>query len=111
MHSHSETFYAQLFTKFSDLHKVPLGALGIHDQAFTDRYAIFAQPAKSLEVEQLFDPNVTKTIADHFDSLTLEITDNQLYVYSQQPPTQALLETMIKYGAWLAETIEYKNNS
>ncbi len=111
LHTHSETFYANLFTKFSDLHKIPLGTLGVHDQAFTDRYAIFAQPAKSLEVEQLFDPSITKAIADHFGSLTLEVTDNQLYVYAQQPPTQALLETMIKYGTWLAETIEYKNNS
>jgi hypothetical protein len=106
LHAHSETFYAHLFTKFSGLHKIDLGMFGIHDQAFTDRYAIFAQPAKSIEVQQLFDPSVTKVIADHFGSLTIEIADNQLYVYAQQPPTQAVLETMIKYGAWLAETIE-----
>ncbi len=106
LHSHSETFYAHLFTKFSELHKVPLGTLGVHDQAFTERYGIFTQPAKSLEVERLFDPSVTKVIADHFDSLTLEIVENQLYIYAQQQPTQTVLETMLTYGAWLAETIE-----
>lgn len=106
-HSYGEMFYTHLFTKFASLHKVQLGMFGPHDPAFTHRYAIYALPDKTIEVEQLFDPSITKAVADHFDGLAIEVTEHDhLYIYSQQPPTQERLETMIKYGSWLAQTIE-----
>lgn len=110
LHSHSETFYAHLFTKFSHLTKVPLGTFSNYDPAFTHRYAVYTQPAKVLDTELLFDQTITKTIAERFGSLTIEIAENCLYLYAEhQRPTEALLERMIKYGAWLAEAIDAKS--
>jgi hypothetical protein len=107
LHSHSETFYAHLFTKFSHLTKVPLGTFGAYDAAFINRYAVYTDPAKILEAEQLFDQETAKVIADRFGSLTIELAENCLYLYAEhQRPTETLLERMIKYGAWLAESID-----
>jgi hypothetical protein len=109
LHTHSETFYAHLFTKFSHLSRVPLGTFGAYDPAFVNRYAIYTEPAQSLAAERLFDQVITKTIADHFGSLTIEITEGCLYLYAEhQRPTVALLEKMIKYGVWLAQSIDAK---
>lgn len=109
LHAHSQTFYAHLFTKFASLTKVPLGTFGAYDAAFMNRYAVYTEPAKILEAELLFDQTIAKVIAERFGSLTIEIADNCLYVYAEhQRPTEALLERMIKYGAWLAESIDSK---
>jgi hypothetical protein len=107
LHAHSTTFYAHLFTKFSTLTKIPLGTFGAYDPNFINKYAIYTQPAKALEAEHLFDHETTKIIADRFGSLTVEIAENCLFIYGEhQRPTEALLEKMLKYGAWLATTID-----
>lgn len=109
LHSHSETFYAHLFTKFSSLSKVPLGTFGAYDPAFTNRYAVYTQPAKALDAERLFDQATAKVIADRFGSLTIEVSDNCLYLYAEhQRPTESLLERMLKYGVWLAQSIDVR---
>ncbi|HEU5122348.1 MAG TPA: hypothetical protein VFT59_05900 [Candidatus Saccharimonadales bacterium] len=112
LHSHSETFYAHLFTKFAHLTKVPLGTFGAYDSAFTNRYAVYTESAKALEAERIFDQETAKLIAERFGSLTIEVADNCLYLYAEhQRPTEALLERMIKYGVWLAETIDRRTIS
>ena len=108
LHTHSETFYAHLFTKFAQLTKVSLGTISAYDKAFSERYALYSQPAQAIAAEQLFDPVITKTIADHFGSLTIEIAEGSLYLYAEhQRPTTALLEKMLKYGVWLAASIDH----
>lgn len=107
LHTHSDTFYAHLFTKFSKLSKVPIGTFGVYDPAFTNRYALYAEPERAITAEQLFNQSVTKTIGEHFGSLTVEISEGCLYLYAEhQRPTQALLEKMIKYGSWLASVLD-----
>ena len=109
LHTHSETFYAHLFTKFSQLTKAPLGTFGAYDSAFTNRYAMYTEPSQSLAAEQLFDQAITKIIADHFGSMTIEIADGCLYAYAEhQRPTVALLEKMAKYGTWLARELDQR---
>ena len=111
LHGHHEIFYAQLFTKFATLTKVPLGTFGAYDPGFTSRYAIYTEPAKSLEAEQIFDQTTAKIIAERFGSLTIEISANCLYLYAEhQRPTEALLERMLKYGVWLAESIDTRTD-
>jgi hypothetical protein len=107
LHTHSDTFYAHIFTKFAQLSKVPIGSYGEYDHSFTNKYSLYAEPAQSFAAQHLFDRETTKTIADHFGSMTVEIADGSLYVYAEhQRPSTALLEKMIKYGAWLAESID-----
>jgi hypothetical protein len=111
LHTHSDTFYAHLFTKFSQLSRAPLGTFGVYDKNFTNKYALYTEPAQSITAERLFDQEITKTIADHFGSLTVEVVDGCLYVYAEhQRPTQALLEKMLKYGSWLAQSIDHRSN-
>jgi hypothetical protein len=112
LHSHNETFYAHLFTKFSHLAKSPLGTFGSYDPAFMKKYAIYTQPAKALEAEQLFDHQTAKIIGEQFGGLTIETDENCLYIYGEHHrPTEAHLEKMLKYGAWLAGVLDEKLKS
>lgn len=107
LHTHSDAFYAHLFAKFSQLQRAPLGTFGMYDKAFTDRYAIYTQPAASLTAERLFDTEMTKMMASHFGSLTVEISDGSLYLYSEHNRiSKSLLETMLQNGIWLAKHID-----
>ena len=109
LHTHGETFYAHLFTKFSQFAPVSLGSINLYDKSFTDRYVLYAQPSQAIAAEQFFDSQTTKTIADHFGSLTIEVAENTVYLYAEhQRPGAALLEKMLKYGLWLAKTLDYK---
>lgn len=112
LHTHSETFYAHLFTKFPTLAKVPLGTFGTYDSAFTNKYAVYAAPAQSVAVERLFDQNIAKTMAEQFGGLTIEIADGSLYLYAEhQRPSMMLLERMAKLGSWLAKSIDSRSES
>lgn len=107
LHTHSDTFYAHLFTKFSHLVKVPLGTFGAHDPAFVNKYAIYTEPAHTVAAEQLFNRDITKEIAEHFGSLTMELSDGSLYLYAEhQRPTMAMLERMVSCGLWLAQALD-----
>ena len=107
LHTHSDTFYATLFAKFGQLQRTPLGTFGMYDKSFTDKYAIYTTPAESLTVERLFDSEMTKTIAKHFGTLTIEISDGCLYLYSEHARiSKSLLETMLQNGIWLAKHID-----
>ncbi len=110
LHTHSDTFYAHLFTKFSTFVKIPLGTFGTYDQRFTDRYVIYASQTEALNVQRLFDPDVAKMIADHFGSLTIEISEGCLYIYAEhQRLTPNLLDTMLKNGKWLATQVDERS--
>ena len=107
LHNHSETFYARLFTKFSQLAKIDLNSYGAYNSSFKNRYSVYSTPDQTLAVTSLIDPSVAGPIGDHFGSITFEVSDNCLYLYAEdQRTTQALLEKMLKYGVWLAQTID-----
>lgn len=107
LHAHNETFYAHLFTKFSQLTKIPLGTFGQHAAKFAGRYALFTEPAHMVTVEQLFHPAVTSIIADSFESLTAEVADGCVYIYAEHSrPSIQLLEKMLKNGLWLSQVID-----
>lgn len=105
--THGDTFYAHLFTKFSNFAKIHVGALGHYDHAFLNRYTIYAKPEQALSTERLFNPTIAKTIADQFGALTIEISDGALYLYAEHHrPTAALLDKMLTRGVWLAKNID-----
>jgi len=107
LHTHSEAFYASLFTKFSTLQKIPLGTFETYDKAFTARYAIYTSPAKALDAERIFDSAVTQTLLKHFGTITVEIHQGCLYLYSEHRRiTESLLDAMVKNGIWLAKHID-----
>ena len=106
LHTHSDTFYSHLFTKFKSLTRVPLGS-NTYARHFQQRYAVYSQPSQFYATTQLITPEVANEIALHFGSLTFEIAENCLYIYTEhQRPTGQLLDTMMKNGAWLAQTID-----
>jgi hypothetical protein len=107
LHTHSDTFYAHLFTKFATLTKVPLGTFSEYPHEFLHRYAVYTEPAQLALVEHLFSKETTKAIAEHFGGLTVEIAEGCLYLYAwHQRPTGASLTRMLQNGVWLAGAID-----
>jgi hypothetical protein len=110
LHTHSDTFYAQLFIKFATLAKVPLGTFSSYAPGFIDRYAIYTDPAQTVVTERLFDDNIAKAMVDHFGGLTAEIADGCLYIYaSHQRPTISMLTKMLQNGVWLAQSLDARS--
>lgn len=107
LHTHSETFYAHLFTKFSHLAAVQPSSLQSYDPSFARRYNMYTKPEQSLSAERLFNQSITEHIADTFGSITIEISENCLYLYIEnQRPTPVLLNKMLSRGIWLAGSID-----
>ena len=107
LHSHSESFYMQLFTKYPQLRSLILGALGTHKAEFLQKYRVYGSPAQAIEIEQLLSPLVTEMVSKHFGSLAVEIIDSSLYIYAENHTlSMQLLEAMLKNGRWLADHID-----
>jgi hypothetical protein len=107
LHTHSDTFYAHLFTKFATLTKVPLGSFSEYPREFINRYAVYTEPAQLPLVEYLFSKETAKVITEHFGSITVEIVDGCLYLYAwHQRPTITFLTRMLQNGVWLARALD-----
>lgn len=107
LHTQGDAFYAQLFTKFAHFQPVQLLGADGYDKSFTSKYSMYAKPTQALSASRLFHPEVTKVIAERFGGLTVEISNSTLYLYAEhQRPTLVVLERMLRYGSWLAKTID-----
>jgi hypothetical protein len=107
LHSHSESFYQQLLTKYSQLRPLSLGAVYQQAPTFTTHYRVFGQPAKHIDIETLLTSTVGTVFVQNFGALAAEIVDGSLYIYSEKAQlTATLLEAMIKNGTWLAGHID-----
>lgn len=105
LHTHGDTFYANLFTKFA--HLAPLSLSTSADRAFLEKYIVYTSPAHQVLAEQLLRPEVTKVIAEHFGSLTFEVAEKTVFIYAEhQRPTQQLLDKMLQNGLWLAKYLD-----
>lgn len=110
--SHSQAFYLQFMTKFSYMSSLALTTHDKYDERFLANYAVYGRIVESDAIRQLFDPTLTKAIIDHFHELTVELSDGTLYLYAENTvPTPLLLETMLRYGIWLAQVIDDKVQS
>lgn len=106
LHSHSDTFYSYIFTKFASFTKLEPGYMA-RDPQFDKRYGIYAVAEHVLSAERLFNQEVTQMIAQEFSGMTLEISEGSLYIYAEhQRPTAALLERMLRNGLWLSQTLD-----
>ncbi len=107
LHSHSESFYTQLFTKYPKLRPITLGAISQYSPEFIDKYRVYTEPQNAIYVEHLISPLVSEMVSRHFGSLAIEIKGSTLYVYAEHHTLSGqLLEAMIKNGRWLADHID-----
>lgn len=110
--SHTQAFYLQFMTKFSYMTRIPIGAAEGYDEKFLGYYALYGRIVDEAAITNLFDPGLTKAIIDHFHELTIEVSDNCLYLYAENRiPTEPLLEAMLRYGVWLAQVIDSKTEA
>jgi len=109
---HSIDAYSKFFTSFSHMSMANLIFEGDHSNEFSTRYQIFATAGRALEIEKIFNTEVTKTIAARLWPHAIEILDNKLFIYTIEPKlTETLLETAISSGLWLAQLIDARDDS
>lgn len=99
--------YKPLFITYPNMREVELGTFEQYSPEFISRYSLFARPAKSVEVEEVFDAESAMVMGAHFWPLSVEQHDNVLYVYSNnEHVTPHLVDSMFENGLWLAEQLD-----
>jgi hypothetical protein len=103
---HGATHYRKVFDSLRALEKVNLSH---HSAEFVNRYDAFCVPAHAVDVDDLLSPEITQTIAAHFWPFALEVWEGAVYVYAVEPKLDNhILNTIIKNGVWLAQTLDSK---
>lgn len=111
-HTHSDTFYAQFFTKYAHFSEINPEASDSKSQDFLNRHTLFAKADHALSAERLFHSTLTRTITDQFGSLSIEIYDGTVYLYAEHHrPSDTLLQSMLARGLWLAKSIDAQDNT
>lgn len=107
LHTHSEEFYMLFFTKFPGMRQLTLGHTAAYPPQFAANHRLYANPAAIIDVESVMTPEAATIIATHFQGVAFEVVDKSLYIYSESPRLSSdLLETLLKNGRWLAESID-----
>lgn len=108
---HSAAFYAQFFTKFTYMSPMALTTVDGYSTPFLDMYTTYCRITDAADTLRLFDPALTKIIGERFNGLTIEIFEGSVYIYGEnESPTAHVLDTMLRYGVWLAQTIDVKTS-
>jgi hypothetical protein len=99
--------YHSLFSTFPNMKEVVLGVFETYSPDFTNRFSIYARPAKSTDVQNIIDAKVSSVLAAHFWPMCVEQHDNILYLYSDNERiSTSQLERMLKNGLWLAGQLD-----
>ena len=104
--------YQALFSTYPNMKDINNSSNTDYSPEFTNRFTLFARPAKTDDVEQIFDDKAAIIMATHFWPFSVEQHDNVLYVYaSDEKITENLLNTMLENGLWFAGYIDNKAES
>jgi hypothetical protein len=99
--------FHSLFTTFPNMKEVELGVFEEYSADFTSRYAIYARPAKSADIQKIISAKLSDVLAAHFWPLSVEQHDNVLYLYlANERASAQLLDSMLKNGLWLAGQLD-----
>lgn len=97
----------QFIAKYSQFIPMPREAFPHHEPRFFDLYTIYGKIDKLQEHCQLITPMMTKGILETFDGLTVEVSENTLYLYlTSKHPTRPELERMLRSGIWLSQALD-----
>lgn len=97
----------QLLARYSSLIPLQFGHFSRHEQAFVDQYTVYSSAEHAVDVEQILLPELTAGIAAHFHEMSMELSENTLYLYvTEKHPSRPLLERMVNNGVWLAQAID-----
>lgn len=98
-----DTFYANLFVKFSNFENVS-SLFMQSDPAFAHHFKVFTPPDTYDIIKLALPHQITNTLTQHFKHFDYEIFDDRLLVYaSDSQVTTPLLTSMLRVGIWLAE--------
>ncbi len=107
---HKQTHYEKVFRALRSLEPMELSQE--HSTEFKSRYEIFFSPEHTGEMEALFQPAMTQTLAAHFWPLAVEVWDGSMMIYSaEEVLTTHHIETIIKNGTWLAQVLTLREKA
>lgn len=97
----------ELLARYSSMIPLQFGHFSQHSQAFLSEYTVYSSAEHAVDVEQILTPDLTAGIAAHFKDLSVELSENTLYLYAtEKHPSRTLLERMTNNGVWLAQAID-----
>ena len=89
------------------LQPLRLGMFGPQPDEFMQKYTVYGELGRAVEIERYLTPDVASVIVSHFDDLSIEISSSVLYIYAAMAtPTMELLDRMVSDGLWLAATFD-----
>lgn len=105
--SHADGAYSKFFNAHNTLKPVNDLFIAEHTQEFHSRYEVLANSTHAQNIEAIFTPEVTKTIAARLWPHAVEIFDGYVYVYTTQTElSEVLLETCLESALWLAQVLD-----
>lgn len=106
-HTQATGFHELLNAKYRTMLPHTMGAVQPYTSEFNSAFNVNITPAHAVVAERLITPDVADKISVHFKGLSVEITHDAVYIYSEKAHTNlSMLVTMLKNGVWLAEQID-----
>lgn len=103
-HSSRELVYTAAHRQ---LRPIALRGAEQYPNEFTHFYTIHGTASNALLIQDMITPQSAGVIASHFGGASIEIEDNTVIVYvTTERPTEAMIESAVSSGLWLAELID-----
>ncbi|HET6622536.1 MAG TPA: hypothetical protein VFG56_01230 [Candidatus Saccharimonadales bacterium] len=104
---YNQTYYANLFAKFSRLNSAKHCFEGPAYGEFSQAFHCYTTPDNLDHLAGLIGPDTAQTILQHFPKFDVEWFDNQIIISSPEPLVSSrTIEMMLREALWLARYFE-----
>lgn len=103
----AQLLYASLLSIQREMSEHVFAEPDSHHKNFAKQFITLASPAHAGLVEHVVSPEFTSAIVGHFKNLMIEIEDDSLYLFIDDPrPTLQSLDKMLHYGLVCAKHVD-----
>lgn len=106
-HHHQSVFYDAFSAKYPRMTKHDSHLFSDHDSRFSHAFTAHCAVQDIPRMFAYLTHDVTATLGHHFSHYDFELQDDKLIIYSsQQVPSKAVIDNLVRAGIWLAREIE-----
>ncbi len=83
-----------------------LGVFGPYPPEFDQRFVIYGEPGRAVEIERYLTPDIANVLISHFKEFSVEISGGVVYLYASVQPSIEVLDALVSNALWLAAVID-----
>ena len=83
-----------------------LGVFGSYSPEFEQRFVIYGEPGRAVEIERYITPDIANVLVSHFKECSIEVSNGTVYLYANTEPSIEMLDMLVSNAVWFGAVLD-----